>query len=163
MNPMKRLLSAAAVLLLLGAGCPLMPEVKPVTPEPYVPPVVEPQPEPEPTPDPHGPAAKADLITVSELSPGDQVSSPLTVKGEARGYWYFEASFPVELLDGNGNQLAIKPAQAQGEWMTEDFVPFSVTLTYPTPATATGTLMLRKDNPSGLPENDDWLAIPVTF
>jgi len=158
---MKKLLAIASALLLIGAGCPLFPKVTPVTPEPYVPPVVEPA--PAPAPDPHGPEAKANLIKVTGLSPGDQVSSPLIVKGEARGYWYFEASFPVELLDGNGNQLAIKPAQAQGEWMTEEFVPFTVTLTFPTPPTPTGTLMLRKDNPSGLPENDDWLAIPVTF
>jgi len=159
---MKKLLTLASALLLVGAGCFSGPTVTPVTPEPY-PPVVEPEPAPAPAPDPHGPEAKANLIMVTGLSPGDKVSSPLTIKGEARGYWYFEASFPVELLDGNGNQLAIKPAQAQGEWMTEDFVPFSVTLTFPPPATATGTLMLRKDNPSGLPENEDWLAIPVTF
>jgi hypothetical protein len=160
---MKRLLSACAVLLLIGAGCPLWSKPATVTPEPYKPPVTEPTPAPAPTPDPHGPAAKAGLITVSNVAPGDKVSSPLIVKGEARGTWYFEASFPVELLDGNGNQLALKPAQAQGDWMTEDFVPFSVTLTFPPPATATGTLMLRRDNPSGLPENEDWLAIPVTF
>ena len=159
---MKKLLSIASVLLLVGAGCFSGPTITPVTPEPYAP-VVQPEPQPEPMPDPHGPEAKADLIKVTGLSPGDKVSSPLIVKGEARGYWYFEASFPAELLDGNGNQLAIKPAQAQGDWMTEDFVPFSVTLTYPTPSTATGTLMLRKDNPSGLPENEDYLAIPVVF
>lgn len=158
---MKRSLAIASTLLLLGAGCFGGPTVPPVTTETLPPPAVEPQ--PEPAPDPHGPAAKADLVTVSNVAPGDQVSSPLKIDGRARGYWYFEASFPVELLDADGNQLAIKPAQAQGEWMTEDFVPFSVTLTFPTPATATGTLMLRKDNPSGLPENDDWLAIPVTF
>ncbi|HTK60040.1 MAG TPA: Gmad2 immunoglobulin-like domain-containing protein [Candidatus Baltobacteraceae bacterium] len=159
---MKKLLAIASALLLVGGGC-FGPTVTPVRPEPYVPPAVQPEPAPAPVPDPHGPAAKADLITVSSVSPGDKVSSPLKVEGKARGYWYFEASFPVELLDGNGNQLAIKPAQAQGDWMTEDFVPFSVTLTFPAPSTATGTLMLRKDNPSGLPQNEDWLAIPVTF
>jgi len=162
---MKRLLSAAAVLLLVGAGCPLFPDIKPVTPEPMAPPVAQPAPEPEPeaTPDPHGPEAKADLITIANVAAGDQVTSPLTITGRARGYWYFEASFPVKLLDGDGNQLAIQPAQAQGDWMTEDFVPYSVTLTFPTPSTPTGTLILMKDNPSGLPENDDYLSIPVIF
>lgn len=156
---MKRLLSAAAVLLLLGAGCaPTAPTPAPA-PAPTVPPVEE----PGEALDPHGPEAKANLITIGNVAAGDQVSSPLTITGEARGYWYFEASFPVKLLDGDGNQLAIAPAQAQGEWMTEDFVPYSVTLTYPTPPTPTGTLILMKDNPSGLPENDDYLSIPVIF
>lgn len=159
---MKKFLSIASVLLLIGGGCLSGPAITPVTTELY-PPAEEPAPAPVPPPAPNGPEAKADLIVVDDLAPGDQVSSSLTVKGRARGYWYFEASFPVELLDANGNQLAIKPAQAQSDWMTEDFVPFSVTLTYPTPATATGTLMLRKDNPSGEPQNDDFLAIPVVF
>lgn len=111
----------------------------------------------------HGPTAKANLIQVDSVLPGDTVSSPLTVIGEARGYWFFEASFPVKVLDANNQQLAVAVAQAQGEWMTEDFVPFSVTLTYPMPTTPTGTIVFEKDNPSGLPEHDDYMTIPVVF
>ena len=47
--------------------------------------------------------------------------------------------------------------------MTTDFVPFSVTLTFVKPATATGTLVLQKDNPSGLPEHDASVEMPVQF
>src|SRR3989338_525403 len=86
------------------------------------------------------------MIRVTSPQPNAVVKSPLTVKGEARGNWYFEASFPVKLLDANGNQLAIIPAQAQGEWMTTNFVPFQGTLTFSTPTTATGTLVFEKDN-----------------
>jgi hypothetical protein len=92
-----------------------------------------------------------------------KVASPLTVTGEARGNWYFEASFPVKLLDANGNEIVVSYAQAQGEWMTEDFVPFMSTLTFAAPSTPTGTLVLQKDNPSGLPENDNSVSVPVTF
>jgi hypothetical protein len=106
---------------------------------------------------------KADLIKVSNLKANDIVTSPLLVEGEARGYWYFEASFPVRLLDGNGREIAIQPAQAQEEWMTENYVPFKVVLTFQKPVTPTGTLVLQKDNPSGLPEYDDKLRIPVKF
>jgi hypothetical protein len=102
-------------------------------------------------------------IRVSSPKIGETVTSPLTVTGSARGTWYFEASFPVKLLDANGKVLAIAPAQAQGDWMTEEFVPFSVTLTFAKPTTATGTLVLEKDNPSGLPEHDDSRTIPVKF
>lgn len=109
------------------------------------------------------PTGKEDKIRVTNVSPNQIVSSPLVVQGEARGYWYFEASFPVELVDGNGKQLVITPAQAKGEWMTTEFVPFSVTLNFSKPTTATGTLILRNDNPSGLPENQEELRIPVRF
>jgi hypothetical protein len=106
---------------------------------------------------------KEDLIVVSNVVANQILESPLTIEGSARGLWYFEASFPVELLDGNGKRLTIKPAQAQGEWMTIEFVPFSVTLTFVKPTTATGTLILHKDNPSGEPSRDDSLRIPVRF
>lgn len=104
-----------------------------------------------------------DMVRVDTPQEDDVVSSPLTVTGVARGFWYFEASFPIELLDGNGNTLALVPAQAQSDWMTEDFVPFSVTLEFERPETSTGTLVLHKDNPSGLPENEDERRIPVRF
>lgn len=106
---------------------------------------------------------KTNLITIENPRPNQKIGSPITITGKARGNWYFEASFPVELLDDNGNQLAIAPAQAQGDWMTTDFVPYSVTLTFPIPATPTGKLILHKDNPSGLPQNDDQLIVPVVF
>jgi len=95
--------------------------------------------------------------------PNEIVTSPLLVTGNARGTWYFEASFPVRLLDGNGNEIAITLAQAQGDWMTEDYVPYLAVLTFTTPATSTGMLILQKDNPSGLPENEASLQIPVMF
>lgn len=140
-----------ASLALVGAGCAPAPAPTP-TPTP------EPAPIPNPIPDPH-----VNLIQVDAPVANATVSSPLTVTGKARGYWYFEASFPVKLYDANNNLLAVQPAQAQGDWMTENFVPFSVTLTFPTPATPTGTLVLEKDNPSGEPQNDDSISIPVQF
>ena len=113
---------------------------------------------------PHGAAAKANLIVATTPTAGAVVSSPLTVSGTARGMWYFEASFPVKLVTDSGTMLAVSPAQAQGEWMTEDFVPFTITLSFPPqPAGSTGKLILSKDNPSGDPMLDDYLEIPVTF
>jgi len=104
-----------------------------------------------------------EMIKLASPKPGDTVSSPLLIKGEARGTWYFEASFPVKLLDADGNIIAVHYAQAQGEWMTEEFVPFTSELIFDTPQTETGTLILQKDNPSGLEENDASIEIPVKF
>ncbi len=103
------------------------------------------------------------MIRVASPSINGLVSSPLTIAGEARGNWYFEASFPVTLKDAYGNVLAQQPVQAQGEWMTENFVPFSTTLNFATPTETTGLLILEKDNPSGLAENADYITIPVRF
>lgn len=91
------------------------------------------------------------------------MTSPLTVTGEARGNWYFEATFPVKLLDANGGLVVQHYAEAQSDWMTTDFVPYVATLTFTPPATATGTLVLEKANASGLPANDDSVEIPVQF
>jgi hypothetical protein len=106
---------------------------------------------------------KTDLIRLTDPEPNAVVASPLTIRGEARGTWYFEASFPVYIKDANGKELGVIPAQAEDEWMTENFVPFSATLIFETPTTKTGTLVLQKDNPSGLPEHDDALIIPIRF
>ncbi|HCC83732.1 TPA: hypothetical protein DEP96_02700 [Candidatus Uhrbacteria bacterium] len=107
-----------------------------------------------------------DLIRLTTPLPGDTVRSPLTIKGEARGSWFFEASFPVFLTDWDGRIIGSGIAQAQGDWMTSDFVPFTATITFVPDAEVysnRGALILRKDNPSGLPEHDDALEIPVVI
>ncbi len=102
-------------------------------------------------------------VFVGRPSIGALVTSPLAVEGEARGTWYFEASFPVRLLDGNGIEIGRVPAQAQGDWMTTEFVPFRAEIQFVMPSTPTGTLVLEKDNPSGLPEHADEVRFPVRF
>lgn len=106
-----------------------------------------------------------EMITVNTPVPNAQVTSPLEITGSARGNWYFEASFPIRLVDMDGNIIATSHAQAQGDWMTENFVPFTSTLTWAsTSTTATsGVLILMRDNPSGLPEHDTQIEIPVVF
>lgn len=109
---------------------------------------------------------KDGLIRLDNPNPGEEISSPLTVSGEARGNWYFEAEFPLVLVDWDGRIIAEGQARAQGEWMTEDYVPFSGTLEFAAPDTSVsdrGALILRKANPSGLPENDNALEVSVYF
>ncbi|KKS18061.1 MAG: hypothetical protein UU76_C0027G0005 [Parcubacteria group bacterium GW2011_GWC1_41_7] len=104
-----------------------------------------------------------DMIEVVSPLGGSTVLSPLVVSGRARGNWYFEASFPIKLIDASGTEIAVGIAQAKGDWMTEDWVDFEALLNFTNPKTATGTLLLMKDNPSGMPENDAKLDIPVLF
>ena len=106
---------------------------------------------------------KADLIRLSNPRPNQIIENPLFIKGEARGLWFFEASFPIKLFDENNFLLGLTVAQALGNWMTEDFVQFSATLPLAVSSTKKGVLILEKDNPSGLPENADELRVPVVF
>lgn len=107
--------------------------------------------------------AHAHLIRVDNLVPGQKVTAGITVTGEARGYWYFEASFPVEVQLPSGEVLVASYATAQSNWMTSEFVPFTSTITVPADKLTSGEilLVLKKDNPSGMPENDDSITIPL--
>lgn len=111
----------------------------------------------------NGSQQKIDLIVLDNPKGNDQIKSPLTLSGKARGYWYFEASFPIEIQDRAGTVLGQGIAQAQGEWMTEEFVPFIASVSFSPPSTKTGFIVLKKDNPSGDPARDDSLRVPVSF
>lgn len=106
---------------------------------------------------------KDNLIRLEAPLPDQTVASPLAITGQARGYWYFEASFPVKLYDDSNNLIAQGIATAQSDWMTEDFVPFRAELFFDQPSSGHGILVLEKDNPSGLPEHYDELSVPVNF
>lgn len=107
---------------------------------------------------------KSDLIRVDAPQPDGIIRSPYLVRGEARGRWFFEASFPIELRDSSGNLITRVIAEAQSDWMTDEFVRFESVLTFSVPAgTRSGTLVFVKDNPSGLPEHDDSLEVPIRF
>lgn len=55
-------------------------------------------------------------------------------------------------------------AQAQADWMTEDWVPFTATLTFPAQLSGSvGQLILRRDNPSGESQYDASIVVPVQF
>ena len=155
---MKKLSAALLTIILLMtlAGCSTPPA--PVTlPEP---PVSEPEP---PATTDNG---LSDLIVLETPLPEGKIKSPLTIKGKARGKWFFEADFPVILTNWDGLIIAEGTAQAQDDWMTEDFVPFTAVIEFERPDTRVsnrGALILKKDNPSGLPENDDALEITVFY
>jgi hypothetical protein len=96
--------------------------------------------------------------------PGTSISSPFTIKGKARGTWFFEGDFPIILEDGQGKNIAVSYATAKGEWMTTDFVEFTGTLEFNRAFSGQrGTLILKKDNPTGNAEFDNSLEIPVNF
>ncbi len=106
---------------------------------------------------------KTNLIRVTNPRPHQTVNTPFLVQGEARGFWYFEATFPVKLIDEEDNMIWQHYAQAQGEWMTEDFVPFEVLVDADVSGFKKGFLILEKSNPSDLSEYADELRIPLNL
>lgn len=102
-----------------------------------------------------------DLIRVFSPRANQIVGGTIEISGEARGGWYFEANFPARLIDTEGNILAQAPISAQGEWMTNDFVPFKGSIGHKVSATTSAILILENDNPSGLPENQKKIEIPL--
>ncbi len=121
------------------------------------------------------PAAKSPTVPVpqSSVSPDGTimvstpvmnavVASPVMVTGSANG-WYFEAVFPVKVLDGDGTVLGSGQAQAHGNWATTSSVTFSAIIPFTAPKYATGTIVFQKDNPSGLPQDDEKFVLPVRF
>ena len=106
-----------------------------------------------------------DLIVLENLVPGSHVTSPIQIAGKARGNWYFEGDFPVRVLDEHANVVGVGFATAQGEWMTEEFVPFlGVVPLDTTPAAGTpGRIVLTRSNPADMPENDDSLETLIYF
>lgn len=107
--------------------------------------------------------ATADMIVVAAPTPGTAVSKTFSLKGNARGTWYFEASFPVELRDASNNILWQGPATAVGEWMTTEFVPFTAEVSVASAYSGLATLVLKKDNPSGMPEYDASIEFPIVI
>lgn len=104
---------------------------------------------------------KEDLIKIVSPQANEKVSSPILIKGEARGIWFFEATFPVKLYDENNNLIVQSYATAKSDWMTENFVPFEASLDFSVEQEQKGTLVLEKDNPSDLPEYSDEIRIPI--
>jgi hypothetical protein len=125
--------------------------------------VVSPEHIPTPTPTTQSPDEEL-VVVLEKPQEGSSISSPLTVHGKARSNWFFEGSFPVQLLDSTGTVIAEGPATALGEWMTAEFSAFTARLVFPKQdAGEKGTLVLRKDNPSGLPEHDESRHITIYF
>lgn len=113
------------------------------------------------TPNPDVPLSSR--VTVTTPAPNTTVGQRFEVKGSAPGNWFFEASFPIQVRDKDGNVIARTHASAQGEWMTTELVQFTSTINIETTYTGAATLILMRDNPSGLPENDDSTEIPIVL
>jgi hypothetical protein len=81
------------------------------------------------------------------------------IKGQAKGSWFFEASFPIEIQNQKGDSLKTFIAQATSDWMTENYVPFVADIDLSNLSLKSGNkikIIFHKDNPSGDASKDDF-------
>jgi hypothetical protein len=103
-------------------------------------------------------------VRVSAPNAEDLVTSPARVAGNVTGGgWFFENTFPVKVLDGDGKVLGQGQAQALTDWESTGTVPFAAVIPFAAPRFAAGSIVLSRDNPSGLPQNGQSFSIPVRF
>jgi hypothetical protein len=91
------------------------------------------------------------------------VNSPLQISGKAQNTWFFEASFPVKVLDEDGSVLGVVHVMAISDWTTPGFVSFSGSLEFNQPKGRSGKLVFENDNPSGLVQNHKEFDLPIKF
>jgi hypothetical protein len=145
------------VYLLVTLPAPQAPTVATSTPQQ---PIVQPEPK---EPEPEVPQPLSKRVEVTTPKPNTTVGSTFVVSGKAPGNWYFEADFPIMIRDGEGNVLARTYASAQGDWMTTELVAFTSTIHLDTVYKGPATLILLRNNPSGLPEHDDAVEVPIVI
>jgi hypothetical protein len=91
------------------------------------------------------------------------VPANFSVTGEAPGTWFFEASFPVQIVDANDNTIYEGHAQALSDWMTTAMVPFKADVAISGGYKGAAKLILMNDNPSGDPSRQLTMFIPITI
>jgi hypothetical protein len=109
----------------------------------------------------------SEQVTVSSPVSGQKIVSPVQVSGEAFGGWYAEGVFPIVITDLNGAVLGQGPAKTSADWaaaaLAGEKVPFTAKISFKKGTAKQGYLVIKQDNPSGLPENEHEMKIPVTF
>ena len=107
--------------------------------------------------------ATVDTILIASPVEDMVVASTLEVTGSAQGFWYFEGEFQIYIYDDNNEELGIGYVTAQGDWMTEGYVPFTGQLTFENSTTPGGRVVFRQSDPSGMQETLQESMVSVRF
>jgi hypothetical protein len=114
------------------------------------------------TPEPTYVNATKEDITIATPEVNGTVTREFEVTGKAKGAWFFEGSFMLEVVSPSGDKVAQNIISAEGDWMQDGLVDFkSEIVQMPSAYRGEATLILRKNNASGLPEHDASVSIPI--
>jgi hypothetical protein len=105
-------------------------------------------------------ATKNDIF-VTAPEPAASVTTTIIIEGYARGPWYFEGTFPVEVKNAKGVVIGTGQGKAEGEWTSNNFAPFTAEVDLKALYNGQATIVLKKDNPSGNASKDASLSFPV--
>jgi hypothetical protein len=107
-----------------------------------------------------GTAGDLVLFTIPRDS---KVGGRIEATGILKGGYFFEGNAVGSLLSENKSVLKTFPITATGEWMTIDGVPFEMSVDAYDILPGKGFIRIANDNPSGDPENDKYIDVPVVF
>jgi hypothetical protein len=104
-------------------------------------------------------------VQITDPTADEAITSPVVISGSVTGGgWFFEGVFPIQVVDADGTVLGSGQASsAQGEWTSTGTVLFSGIVPFSTPRFQRGMVVFSKDNPSGLPRNNESFSVPVRF
>lgn len=105
-------------------------------------------------------------IFADQPEAGMTVTSKVLVSGHARGDLFFEAVLPVDVVDEGDNIVGEGAVRAEGDWMTQEFVPFQGEIAFTLPdgvSSAAGAVVFLLQDMSGLSEDVILFSVPVTL
>jgi len=103
-------------------------------------------------------------IKLDNIKEGDTVEVGFEVKGSVTGSWFTEGVFPVRITEKETNSVIItNTARADGEWETEDYVPFSFVIDAEIEEEGSYILRFDKANPSGVSDGYDYASLTVNL
>jgi hypothetical protein len=107
---------------------------------------------------------KGVIIKLDNIKEGDTVEVGFEVKGSVTGSWFTEGVFPVRITEKETNSVIItNTARADGEWETEDYVPFSFVIDAEIEEDGIYILRFDKANPSGVSDSYDYASLTVNL
>lgn len=103
-----------------------------------------------------------DLLTFS-IVPNAKVHGILSYRGSIKGGYFFEGNIRIIILDADKNVLKESNGIAKSEWMIEGPVDFEGNIDFTGMPSTSGYFRIANDNPSGDPENDKFIDIPIVI
>jgi hypothetical protein len=106
---------------------------------------------------------KDNPVNIKQPEINQQISSSISIKAEAPGSWFNEGQLPMELKTVDGKVIKQTSATTTQNWMTEQLVEFNHELVFKTQESNYGYLVIKKSNPSGIPNNQQSFYWPLNF
>ncbi len=105
---------------------------------------------------------KDDLVSFS-IWPGAKVHGVVSYRGVIKGSYFFEANIGINILDLNKKILKGDHAMSTTDWMTTEPVSFEGNVDFTGLPKGGAYFEIHNDNPSGLPEHDKSVLIPIVI